>query len=207
MYEAGEKDERVLCHYERLFKRYPELECVRRSLMDAYVMIRDSFSEGGKLLLCGNGGSCADCDHIAGELMKGFYLKRPLGEDGVLSHLQGALPAIALTEHSALSTAFMNDCESAYVYAQQLVGYGRRGDVLIAISTSGNAVNVINACEAAKRLGVKTVALSGGSGGRLKAACDCAIIAPASTPADVQEYHLPIYHTLCAMLEAHYYKE
>ena len=203
MYAATETNPAVLAHYEKLFSKYPHLECVRDSLMQAYIVLRDAYERGGKLLLCGNGGSCADCEHIVGELMKGFYLKRPSSEN----KLQGALSAITLTGHSALTTAFNNDVDPMLVYAQQVMGYGAPGDVLIGISTSGNAQNVANAVETARRRGLKTIGLTGGSGGRLKELCDIAIVAPGSCPADVQECHLPIYHALCAMLEAHFFRE
>ncbi len=207
MASQSENDGRVLYHFERLFERYPALILLRESVMDAYLMLRDTYERGHKLLLCGNGGSCADCEHIAGELMKGFYLKRPVAQSGILSKLQGGLPAIALTGHSALSTAFANDVDPLLTYAQQTLALGQKGDCVICISTSGNAKNVLNAALAAKELGLKTLALTGGSGGELAKVCDKAIIAPGHTPADVQECHLPLYHTLCAMLEAHFYKE
>ncbi|MBQ4451962.1 MAG: SIS domain-containing protein [Clostridia bacterium] len=207
MYEAEETDERVLFHYGRLFERYPRLSGLKQSVMDAYLALRDCFEGGGKLLLCGNGGSCADAEHIAGELMKGFYLKRPVSSEEPLSRLQGALCAVPLTGSGALATAFMNDVSPEYVFAQQVLGLGRRGDVLLAISTSGNAKNVLAAVKTAKALGIGTVALTGGTGGRLAEECGLHIIAPGNSPADVQECHLPIYHTLCAMLEAHFYKE
>ena len=205
MYEARETDGRVLARYEALFEKNPRLESLREGVMSAYLLMRDCYAGGGKLLLCGNGGSAADCEHIVGELMKGFWLKRPVAKEGVLSHLQGALPAIALTGHSALSTAFMNDCDPAYTYAQQTLGYGRKGDVLVGISTSGNAENVLNAMRAAKEMGLKTVALTGGTGGKMRALADVAVIAPGSCPADVQECHLPVYHALCGMLEAKFF--
>ncbi len=207
MKETGEKDERVLSHLEKLIQKHPHLDCVRASVMSAYLLIRDSYLAGGKLLVCGNGGSCADSEHIVGELMKGFYLKRRVTEDkgSILSHLQGALPAIALTGHNALSTAFANDEDAAYIYAQQTFGYGRRDDTLIGISTSGNAQNVINAMLTAKELGMKTVALTGGTGGALKKIADVSVIVPGACPADVQENHLPVYHALCAMLEARFF--
>ena len=207
MYEAEETDERVLFHYGRIFERYPRLSGLKQSVMDAYLALRDCFEGGGKLLLCGNGGSCADAEHIAGELMKGFYLKRPVSSEEPLSRLQGALCAVPLTGSGALATAFMNDVSPEYVFAQQVLGLGRRGDVLLAISTSGNAKNVLAAVKTAKALGIGTVALTGGTGGRLAEECGLHIIAPGNSPADVQECHLPIYHTLCAMLEAHFYKE
>ena len=202
-----EDDERVLRHYERLFERYPALEPQRDDIMEAYTLLCCCFEKGGKLLLCGNGGSASDCEHIVGELMKGFYLKRPITKEGILSKLQGALPVISLTGHTSLSTAFQNDCDPEYIFAQQLLGYARRGDVLLGLSTSGNSKNVLNAVKAAKELGVRTITLTGGSGGKLKDLCDVSIVAPAQTPADVQEYHLPIYHALCAMLEAHFFSE
>ncbi len=207
MYEAEETDPRVLARYERLFEKYPALEGIRAQVMDAYRMLRDCYMGGGKLLLCGNGGSCADCEHIVGELMKGFWLKRPRREGGACAHLQGALPAIALTGHAALSSAFNNDVDPEYVYAQQAAGYGRPGDVLLGISTSGNAKNVFHAVEAAKQLGLKTLGLAGGSGGKLKEACDACVVVPGNCPADVQEYHLPVYHALCGMLEAKFFEE
>lgn len=208
MKETGETDEAVLSHLEKLLKKYPHLACVRDSLLSAYLEIRDCYLSGGKLLVCGNGGSCADSEHIVGELMKGFYLKRRVTDDqeSILSHLQGALPAIALTGHNALSTAFQNDEDAAFTYAQQTFGYGKKGDVLIGISTSGNAVNVQNAVLTAKAIGMKTIALTGGSGGALKKSADVSVIVPGTCPADVQENHLPVYHALCAMLEAKFFK-
>ena len=187
--------------------------------MQAYLLLRDAYARGGKLLVCGNGGSCADSQHIVGELMKGFYLKRPLQDDilrkmqdalepllpGAAALMQGGLPAIALTDHQALNTAVQNDLDPSLAMAQQVIGYGRPGDVILGISTSGNARNVALAVAAAKALGLTAIGLTGGTGGRLKAMCDCAVVAPASTPADVQEYHLPIYHALCAMLEARFF--
>ncbi len=205
MAEAGESDEKVLKYFNGLFEKYPHLSCVKESLMDAYLTIRDCYEKGGKLLLCGNGGSCADCEHIVGELMKGFWLKRPVTGGGVMDKLQGALPAIALTGHSALSSAFVNDCDPLYTYAQQTLGLGKPGDVLIGISTSGNSKNVSYAVEVAKAKDMKTIALTGGNGGKLREMCDIAIVAPGSCPADVQECHLPIYHALCGMLEAHFF--
>ena len=210
MTETEETEDRVLCHLDKMVQKYPHLECVKNSLYDAYISIRDAYKNGGKLLVCGNGGSCADAEHIVGELMKGFYLKRPIkgaDENSVLRYLQGALPAIALTGHTALSTAFNNDEDPAYTYAQQTYGYGRKGDVLIGISTSGNAKNVANAVLCAKEIGMTAIALTGGSGGRLKEICDISVIAPGNCPADVQECHLPIYHTLCAMLESAFFEE
>lgn len=216
---TDETDARVLAHYGRLFERYPALEACRDQVMDAYLMLRRCYDHGGKVMVVGNGGSCADSEHIVGELMKGFYLKRPLAQEkqekiralteellpGAADLMQQGLPAIALTGHPALSTAVQNDLDPLLGAAQQVVGYGRAGDVVIGISTSGNAKNVALAIQTARALGMETLGLTGGSGGRLKEACDCAIVVPGSTPADVQELHLPVYHTLCAMLEAKYF--
>lgn len=208
--EDKPENERAIKHLERFIKKYPHLAYIKPSLRRAYAAIRDSYLAGGKLLICGNGGSCADAEHIVGELMKGFYLKRPVKsapEESVLGKLQGALPAIALTGHAALSSAFLNDVDPAYVYAQQAFGYGRKGDVLIGISTSGNAENVLNAAKCAKAIGMTVIALTGGTGGRLSEIADISVVAPGNNPADVQECHLPIYHTLCAMLEASFFEE
>ena len=218
---AEETDPRVLAHYERLFTRYPQLAPCRTQIMDAYRLLLDCYRKGGKIMLTGNGGSCADCEHIAGELMKGFYLKRPLrGEEKAAVHqttdallpetaeiLQQGLPAIALTGHAALSTAVQNDIDPLLGPAQQVVALGKPGDVVIGISTSGNAKNAALAVSVAKALKMHTLALTGGAGGRLKSICEHAIVVPGSSPADVQELHLPVYHTLCAMLEAKFFTE
>lgn len=193
-------------------ERYPALIPISKDVEAAYEIMKNSYEQGGKLLACGNGGSAADADHIVGELMKGFFKLRPIpakeqeavGEMG--KYLQGALPAIALTGHSALSTAFLNDVHPAMVFAQQVYGYGQAGDVLIALTTSGNSVNVLHAADVARAKGMKVIGLTGRDGGKLKDKCDCCIIVPANVTADIQEYHLPIYHTLCAMLEEHFYE-
>lgn len=219
MEETEEKEPGVLEHYERLFRRYPALEGLREPVMEAYLLLHRCYAQGGKLLIVGNGGSCADAGHMVGELMKGFYLKRPFPEKqqaaikaqteallpGAAEKLQRALPAIDLTQYGALSTAVQNDLDPLLTAAQQAAGYGKPGDVILGISTSGNAKNVALAIATAKALGLSAIGLTGGSGGRLKELCDCTIIAPSSVTADVQEYHLPIYHTLCAMLEAKFF--
>ena len=219
MEESGEREPCVLEHYERLFRRYPALEGLRASVMEAYLLLRRCYERGGKLLIVGNGGSCADAGHMVGELMKGFYLKRPFPAEqraaiaaqteallpGAAEKLQQALPAIDLTQHGALATAVQNDLDPLLTAAQQTAGYGKPGDVILGVSTSGNAKNVALAIATAKALGLSAIGLTGGSGGRLKELCDCAIIAPSSVTADVQEYHLPIYHTLCAMLEEKFF--
>ena len=174
------------------------------------------FKNGNKLLLCGNGGSCADCEHIVGELMKGFLSKRPLSEeqraemkancpeidDKYLSLLQRAVPAISLPSFTALNTAFCNDVEPELVFAQSLMGLGRKDDMLFCISTSGNSKNVVAAALTAKALGLKTIGLTGKTGGRLKNICDICICVPETETFKVQELHLPVYHYLCAGVEA-----
>ena len=171
-------------------------------------------------MIAGNGGSCADSEHIVGELMKGFVKRRPVsgefaaalkkadekrGEE-LASCLQGGLPAIALTGHAGLSTAFLNDVNGEMIYAQQLYGYGKKGDVFMGISTSGNAENVMYAVAVAKASGIKTIGLTGKNGGKMAGACDCSIVVPSDETFKIQELHLPIYHTLCLMLEEHFYE-
>lgn len=200
-------------YYNRLFERYPSLEVLREDIREAFELLAESYEQGGKLLTCGNGGSASDSDHIVGELMKGFYQSRPLGEEeqqkmGSLgSRLQGALPAIALTMHPALSTAYLNDVDPEMIFAQQVYGYGREGDVLIALSTSGNSVNVVNAIKVARAKGMKVISFTGRDGGLLAEISDVSLIVPAQVTADIQELHLPLYHTLCAMLERHFFPE
>lgn len=219
--ETTERNPMVLHHYQRLFERYPALESLRTAIMEAYQTLQRCYANGGKVLIVGNGGSCADASHITGELMKGFWLKRPVQGQQLAANrettqdilpdavqcLQQALPAIDLTQHNALSTAIQNDLHPLLAPAQQVMGYGKPGDVIIGISTSGNAQNVALAVSVAKALGLTSIALTGGNGGWLKEICDQAIVAPASAPADVQEYHLPIYHTLCSMLESKFFPE
>ena len=185
----------------------------RTSYDQAYALIKACFESGGKLLLCGNGGSAADCEHIVGELMKGFLLPRPVAEkvfkDGVpdetLQKLQGALPAVALTGHPALASALVNDTDARLIYAQQVLGLGRPGDVILAISTSGNAQNCCLAAQTAKALGLSVIALTGEGGGRLGQLADCLLAVPERETYKVQELHLPLYHALCARLEAHFF--
>lgn len=219
---VGDEDKpEVLHHYHRLFERYPMLESCREQVMQAYELLRDCYLAGGKVLVGGNGGSCADSEHIVGELMKGFYLKRPVAEDrrarltermdailpGASNLMQQGLPAIALTGHAALSTAVINDTDPLLTMAQQVISLGKPEDVVIGISTSGNARNAALAVQCGKALGLKTIGLAGGKGGRLKELCDCAIVVPGNCPADVQELHLPVYHTLCAMIEGKFFDE
>ena len=205
---------------EELVSRFPELGTAAGDIQKAYETLSDCFAAGGKLLCAGNGGSCADAGHIVGELMKGFQLPRPLTEEQTLSltrahargravaaHLQRSLPALALTAGGALGTAFANDVESGaeYVFAQQVFALGRKGDVFLGISTSGNSANVLNAAVAAKAVGMTTIGLTGRSGGELAGLSDICIKVPADGSRTVQEYHLPVYHTLCIMLESRFF--
>lgn len=192
-------------------KRYPMLAGMREEIELVFCIMKDSYEKGGKLLVCGNGGSAADSDHIVGELMKGFYKQRKLpaaekirfGEQG--EKLQGALPAIALSQHSALSTAFLNDVDPDMVFAQQVYGYGAEDDVFLGLSTSGNSVNVISAAKVAAAKGMKVIAMTGKDGGAMRELCDVCLVVPAQMTADIQEFHLPIYHALCAMLEDYFF--
>ena len=181
----------------------------------------DCYQNGGKLLLCGNGGSCADCDHIVGELMKGFLKKRPLSsvqkdemmhnspllDDVLLNKLQGGLPAIALPSVTALNSAFCNDVDPELIYAQAVLALGNKNDVLIAISTSGNSKNVVAAAKAAKGLGITVVALTGNKGGMLKDCSDILIAVPETETYKIQELHLPVYHYLCAAVENEFFEK
>ncbi|QHW33523.1 SIS domain-containing protein [Paenibacillus rhizovicinus] len=198
-----------------MVKRYPELTACIQDAEQAYELLVDSYKGGGKLLACGNGGSASDSEHIVGEMMKGFMSKRPVPasfrdtltrlfpDDGELlaDRLQGALPAISLVSHSALMTAFANDVSAETVFAQQVYGYGRAGDVLIGLSTSGNSLNVVRAMQVASALGVRTIGLTGRDGGLLKELCDVTIRVPHERTPDIQERHLPIYHALCMMVK------
>jgi len=201
-------------HIEELLSRFPALSTCADSIGRAYDMISASFSSGGKLLLCGNGGSAADADHWAGELLKGFRSNRPLGggiahrlDPGVAVKLQGALPAIPLTGFLSFGTAFANDADPAFTFAQLVLALGKPGDVLAGISTSGNAENVVNAVRTARALGLRTLGLTGESGGRLALSADISIRVPATVVHEVQEYHVPVYHTICAMLEERFFPD
>lgn len=198
-----------------LFRRYPNLINCKDSILDSINILTETFKKGGKLLLCGNGGSAADCEHIVGELMKGFKLERTLTEelkakinDKKLSeHLQYGLPAISLVSHTALSTAFSNDKMPEAVFAQQVLGYGKKEDVLICISTSGSSLNCVYAAKVAKSLDMKVITLTGNKEEYLlKPYSDISIEAPSTETYVVQEYHLPIYHTICLILEEEFFE-
>lgn len=200
---------------ENLFERYPKLSVCEADISKAVELLSASFENGHRLYVCGNGGSAADALHIVGELVKSFVLKRPLDSDfaervenkELVSKLQNALPAFALVENSALFTAFLNDCDPEYVYAQQVYAYAREGDCVLGISTSGNSKNVVYAMEAAKGRGAVTIGLTGAKGGRLREMCDCCICAPETETYKIQELHLPIYHAICLALEEHFWGE
>lgn len=196
-----------------LIARYPEMSLCETEIDAAREILLGCYRAGGKLLVCGNGGSAADSEHIVGELMKSFRFKRPIdprfaeqylavnGEDAP-EWLEGALPAISLVSHMALSTAFGNDEASVGVFAQQVYGYGRLGDVLVAISTSGNSANVVEAAKVARAKGMRVVGLTGSRDSRLSLFCDICIKVPRDETFQVQELHLPVYHCLCACVEA-----
>lgn len=201
---------------EKSINRHPDLERCRGGIEQAYEAWLACCRSGGAILTCGNGGSAADSLHIVGELVKGFALPRPIANElrqrlvdvdlelgaDLAPLLQTPIRAQSLVAEAALVTAVANDNDAAAIYAQQVLAHGRAGDVLVAISTSGNSKNVINAAIAAKALGLSVVALTGPSGGRLANFADVAILAPGSTTFEIQELHLPIYHALCLMLEA-----
>jgi D-sedoheptulose 7-phosphate isomerase len=192
-------------HLNELIARHPELESCRSSILAAVKVMKESLNAGGKLLICGNGGSGADAEHWAGELLKRFCKSRllPTGLPPELAaELEGALPAIPLTSFSAFQSAWANDRNPDFNFAQLVNALGRRGDVLIGLSTSGSAKNVNHAVATANALGLKTVGLTGINGGALAAAADIAIKVPEKETFKVQELHLPIYHCICLMLDA-----
>ena len=199
-------------HLARLIQRIPALEACAGDIQRGFEIMRDSLAAGGKLLICGNGGSGADAEHWAGELLKGFGQKRPIGGElreklgpELAAQLQGALPVIPLTGFMGLSTAWQNDCDNDYIYAQLTLGLGRPGDVLIGLSTSGNSKNVALALETANKLGLHTIALTGEGGGKAAQLAQCGIRVPSRETYIIQEYHLPIYHALCLMLESEFF--
>ena len=216
-----ELDNRLMRHIDLLVERYPSLESAKNDIVAAYLLLEESYENGGKLLVARNGGSAADAEHIVGELMKGFKLPRKPEADfaeklveenqelgSVLAeNLQGALPAIALDGHPALSTAYMNDCEPLLCFAQQVNGYGKSGDVFLGISTSGNSKNVLFAATTAHAKGMKVIGLTGAKDSKLKDMSDVCIKAPQTETYMIQELHLPIYHCLCLMLEDKFFAE
>ena len=201
-----------------LFERYPPLRSCERDLRAAFDLLAAAFRTGNKLLICGNGGSAADSEHIVGELMKGFLKRRPIpaadaakleavGGKEIASRLQGALAAVSLPSQMSLLTATANDGDYDLTFAQQVYGVGRAGDVLLAISTSGKSANVCNAVIVAKAFGLKSIALTGKSGGELAPLADVAVKVPSDNVAEIQELHLPVYHWLSTELEAVFFQE
>lgn len=205
---------------DNLINRYPALEVCRGQIAEAYEVMKKCYDLDGKLLIAGNGGSCADADHIVGELMKCFIKRRPVGRDlrdrlelidpeggdDLADKLGYSLMAISLSNQQTLNTAFANDVDGDYIYAQQILGYGRPGDVFLAITTSGNSRNILHAVPVAKARGIRVIGLTGRTGGRLRSQADVIITAPEDETYKIQEYHLPIYHALCLMLEETYFE-
>lgn len=212
-------EEKVQKHLDLLITRYPELDVCRGDITEAYVVLATCFSNKGKLLIAGNGGSAADAEHMVGELMKGFMKPRKIGADfsksllnaneklgaTLCDKLQGALPAIALDSHFALNTAYMNDCDPLLCFAQQVNGFGVAGDVFLGISTSGNSKNILYAATVAKAKGMKVVGLTGEKNSELASLSDVCIKVPLKETYMIQELHLPVYHCLCLMLEEKFF--
>lgn len=208
--------ERSKKHIEGFFNKYKDLECIKNEILQVCDVILEVYKKGGKVLICGNGGSCADGDHIVGELMKGFLLQRPLsdkqksefetvyGEEGrfIGSNLQCGLSAVSLNAHSALMSAFNNDVSPELVYAQQVLGYAKPDDAVIGISTSGNAKNVAYAIMTGNVVGAVTIGLTGRDGGKLAQTAKYSIISPEKETYLIQEHHLGIYHFICAFVES-----
>lgn len=208
-------------HIKQLIERYPALSVCENDIRKAAKAIINSYEKGGKLLVAGNGGSAADSDHITGELLKSFVKIRKPDNDFLSKlkeidqdtgtylsdKLQGSLPAIALTNQSALMTASLNDVDGNVMFAQQVNGFGKPEDVFLGITTSGNSADVIYATVVAKAKGLKTIALTGKSGGKIKNLADITIIVPSNETFMIQEYHLPVYHALCLEIEEHFWKE
>jgi D-sedoheptulose 7-phosphate isomerase len=204
---------------DQLCERYPALSGLRNTIAEAAGMIINCYTRGGKLLICGNGGSSSDADHFTAELMKSFESGRPLEESlkkrfheisGTRGRylgekLEHALPAISLPSNTALATAISNDIDPSLIFAQQVIGYGEEGDVLIGISTSGNSQNIVDACIAAKALNLNVIGISGKTGGKMKHYCDLLVNVPETRTAWVQELHLPVLHLICVIVENHFY--
>ena len=206
-------------HTDNLINRYPALSSVRDSFIASYKVLLSTYEHHGKLLVAGNGGSAADAEHIAGELMKRFRLPRPVDPQlrerlvsidpvrgkSLAKNLEQSLMAIPLVAHEALTTAYINDVDGYGVFAQQLLGFGRAGDVFLAISTSGNSENILSAAVVAKAVGINIIGLTGADGGKLKELADVTVRVPETETYKIQELHLPIYHAWCMMLEEHFF--
>lgn len=212
-------DGRLQKHIDSLLKRYAQLETIEQDIVDAYLVMEECYSHDGKLLIAGNGGSAADCEHIVGELMKSFKIPRPVTSEyaarlesvnmeygrELAKRLEVGLAAIPLASHAALTTAYINDVDGRLVFAQQLLGYGRSGDVFLGISTSGNSANILDATIVARASGIKIIGLTGADGGRLAKISDVAVKVPAAEPYLIQELHMPVYHCWCLMLEEKFF--
>lgn len=206
-------------YIDELISRYPNLVDINLNIIQAIDIMKSTTTNGGKYLVCGNGGSAADSDHIVGELMKGFVLDRKikneiqlkvrdlfsLDADYLINNLQQGISAISLSSHTALTSAFSNDKAADLIFAQQVLGYGQEKDVLLAISTSGNSKNIIHAAQIAKVLGMKVISLTGETGGKLREFSDVLINVPERETFKVQELHLPIYHVICLILEYEFF--
>lgn len=208
-------DERLQKHINLLIKRYPMLESIQLEILDAYLIMEECYTNGGKILIAGNGGSAADSEHFAGELMKRFKIPRPISKEfarklqeidplrgkDLTKKLECSLMVIPLVAHEALTTAYINDVDGLGVFAQQLFGFGKKGDVFLGISTSGNSKNVMNATVVARAMGIKVIGLTGAKGGEIATVADVCVKVPETETYMIQEYHLPIYHCWCLMLE------
>jgi len=197
-----------------MLKSHPQLESCIDDMTDTFELMSECYRNGGKVLICGNGGSAADAEHWAGELMKGFLNHRPLSDesrkllsDGLAENLQGALPTIPLTGFISFNTAFSNDNNAEYLFAQLVWGFGKKGDMLVGISTSGNSQNILLAIETARAMGMKTVGMTGRTGGDMAGNVDVSVKVPADKVHHIQELHVPVYHTLSMMLEEEFFPE
>lgn len=212
-------EKRLEKHIDLLIERYPALAVCKEEIIESYLLMEESYENGGKLLVAGNGGSAADSEHIVGELMKGFKMPRHLSADMCVKlkavdsemgetlgkNLQSGLPAIALDGHPALTTAYMNDVEPLLCFAQQVNGYGNSGDVFLGISTSGNSKNVLYAATVAKAKGMKVIGLTGQKNSKLSDMADVTVKVTQTETYMIQELHLPVYHCWCLMLEDHFF--
>lgn len=208
-------EERLKKHIDLLLKRYPVLEVCKQDIIDGYLLMEECYQKGGKLLIAGNGGSAADSEHIAGELMKRFKIQRPIPNElkkelisidsvrgrHLSENLEQTLMAVPLVAHEALTTAYINDVDGLGVFAQQLYGYGKAGDVFLGISTSGNSQNIMSATVVARAMGIKILGLTGKGGGELGTIADTCVKVPETETYMIQELHLPVYHCWCLMLE------
>lgn len=212
-------DDKLKKHIDSLVERYPALRVCEQEIIDAYLLLEECYKCNHKLLIAGNGGSAADAEHIAGELMKRFKIQRPVSKEyadklimidpergpELAKNLECSLMAIPLVAHEALTTAYINDVDGLGIFAQQLMGFGREGDVFWGISTSGNSKNILNATVVARASGIKIIGLTGAKGGELARVSDVAIKVPEDETYMIQELHLPVYHCLCLMLEERFF--